>query len=708
MKYWVLDNKEFKSKIDIDNDKIILKNGLVLREIDVKKCSTIRYENLITNINYIEKEITDIDFIYDNKRVGKELKFLEVQLAEMIKVVDYFPNNSMSEIKDYPPKGKAINVFYKYNDLIVTVHYEIYDGIPTIGKKVTIKNMGDSTINIDNIFTDIMAIKNVDSLFVDSNFNSAMEFLGLDMTVYAKLYARYNYGILEFSPKYRMNVNLAKGETVDSIIAYETSFVADYYEARLIEVKNVYKVLAPWILDCALFFHLLSNDSKMIKKTVDQCAEVGLEMIIQSFGSGVEMESKNKRYLNKIKDAYEYGHSKNIRMGAYTLAYVKNYRPVRSHEALNHDYSHICRCLANDWAKKYVKSILNFLDATKADAIEIDGPYGMLLCSGGETHHHSDFTDSQYHQWKLAIDDWYKEIRKRNVYINAPDWHFLNGTNRTGIGYEEIAFSEKRMEQLVTSRIYYYKGTFAKTPSQGWGFVPLTVYHGGGKDAQFSPTNINSFEYDWALAQIVASGVWPTLRGKKVYDSEVGKEILAKWVAIYKKYRSVINGTTVHFMPPRIDKNNLCRTTCLDAIMNLVPTGENRGFLMFFNQTDKAIEQTINVPLYYSGLTDLKMPPPPFENTKNSDVTYPVYGYEPTPLVILSRGKNNITFVTDNPVIDKPIPKPTEPKPTNKKVCFSKNEKEDTLLNIDSNGNASLKVSLPAMSYCYYIIKEVK
>lgn len=60
---------------------------------------------------------------------------------------------------------------------------------------------------------------------------------------------------------------------------------------------------------------------------MDQCAEVGLEMVIQSFGSGVNMESGNERYLNRIRAAYDYGHQKGIRMGAYTLAYVKTTGP---------------------------------------------------------------------------------------------------------------------------------------------------------------------------------------------------------------------------------------------------------------------------------------------------------------------------------------------------------------------------------------------
>lgn len=70
--------------------------------------------------------------------------------------------------------------------------------------------------------------------------------------------------------------------------------------------------------------------------------------------------------------------------------------PVKGDEALNHDGSHICRCLATDWSERYMDSVIHFLDKTGADAVEIDGPYGMLMCSGGKTHRHEDFTDSYF------------------------------------------------------------------------------------------------------------------------------------------------------------------------------------------------------------------------------------------------------------------------------------------------------------------------
>lgn len=713
MDYWVLQNKGFNSQIIIKDDRVCLINNLVYREIEFEGGKTVSYKNLQRDIEFIDSACSDFAVSINGKKYSSNngFSFVRISQVDCMQRVPFARTQTMTEKGEYPPKGKAILLEYNHNllGIEVAVRYEIYDGMPTIMKMVNVKNVSEKEIVVDNIFTETLNItENRDALFIDSDYDSTTDFLGLDFSRYAKHYAHYIYGTLEVAPEFRMNVKLSQNEKLDSIIAYELAFMAQYYEQKLIEVKAMYRKIAPWCTDNVLFFHLISNSSSRIRKAIDQCADIGIEMIIQSFGSGVNMESSNEFYLNRIKKAYDYAHEKGLRIGAYTLAYVKNYRPVRSHEALNHDYSHICRCLDTEWSHKYMKNILRFLDRTGADAIEIDGPYGMLMCSGGKTHNHEDFTDSQYKQWKASVVEWYKEIKARGVYINAPDWHFLNGTNRMGCGYEEIAFSEARQEQLITSRIYYYKGTFSKNSSQGWGFLPLDVYHGGGDKAKFYPTDKNAFDFDWALAQVTASGIWPTIRGKKVYDCEVGKEILKKWVAVFKKYREVLNGYTIHFMPPIIDKNNPTRTTCIDAIMNQLPYGDNRGFVMFFNQTDKEITQEITLPVFYTGLTELNMPPAPFPNTKNDDIYYPVYGEEIEPLVIKARDGKERKYITDSKVIDLEIPKLPKAENTNSLIVISQKDENPQTYNIDTNGNVKMTITLKPMSYDWYVMHPLK
>ena len=72
---------------------------------------------------------------------------------------------------------------------------------------------------------------------------------------------------------------------------------------------------------------------------------------------------------------------------------------------------------------------------------------------------------------------------------------------------------------------------------------------------------------------------------------------MKKWISVFRTYRRVLNGITVHFLPPRIDTQNPTRTTCIDAIMNQLPEGEVRGFVMFFNQTEEKRTEKITLPV---------------------------------------------------------------------------------------------------------------
>ena len=57
------------------------------------------------------------------------------------------------------------------------------------------------------------------------------------------------------------------------------------------------------------------------------------------------------------------------------------------------------------------------------------------------------------------------------------------------MGYDEGQYSLPRWMDLSVSRQGLYDDTFMKTPTEGWMFLPLDVYHGGGDAAKFSLKN---------------------------------------------------------------------------------------------------------------------------------------------------------------------------------------------------------------------------
>ena len=60
-------------------------------------------------------------------------------------------------------------------------------------------------------------------------------------------------------------------------------------------------------------------DAASVKLAIDQCAEVGFEMVILSFGSGLNMENEDPAYLAQIKQLVDYAHAKGIELGGYSL-----------------------------------------------------------------------------------------------------------------------------------------------------------------------------------------------------------------------------------------------------------------------------------------------------------------------------------------------------------------------------------------------------
>lgn len=140
-----------------------------------------------------------------------------------------------------------------------------------------------------------------------------------------------------------------------------------------------------------------------------------------------------------------------------------------------------------------------------------------------------------------------------------------------------------------------YDDTFRKVPSYGWVFVPLVPYHGGA-DSQFEPMSEHLAEYNMALAQYLLAGVAACYRGYRLYDTPAVQAVVAKWVAHYKAYRDIINADIIHIRRP--DGQSI------DAFMHasaMLP--RNKGLLALFNPTSFALNQTIAVPLYYTGIT---------------------------------------------------------------------------------------------------------
>jgi hypothetical protein len=323
-------------------------------------------------------------------------------------------------------------------------------------------------------------------------------------------------------------------------------------------------------------------------------------MIIYTFGSGLAMESDDPAYLAKIKADVDYAHNKSVQVGAYSL--FSSRRVDDANDVINPATGKTggaifgnAPCLGSVWGTNYLRRLTNFIERTGLDLLEHDGPYPGDLCASTSHPGHHGLADSQWRQW-LQSADLYAWCRERGVYVNAPDYYFFTGTSKTGMGYREDNWSLPRLQQLVHGRQNIFDGTFEKTPTMGWMFVPLTEYQGGGAAATLEPLAEHLPEYEAHLANNFGAGVQACYRGPRLYDSDATKAIVGRWVAWFKQHRDILESDIIHLR--RADGRDV------DYFLHVNPSLKRCGLAMFYNPLPQVVERDFTLPLYYTGLKD--------------------------------------------------------------------------------------------------------
>ena len=332
---------------------------------------------------------------------------------------------------------------------------------------------------------------------------------------------------------------------------------------------------------------------------MDQCAEVGYEMIILSFGSGLDMEKESPEYYKKFKEYVDYAKSKGIELGGYSLLssrWISDEVDVINPQTGERGGMIFgsSPCLSSDWGYNYFRKIKTFFNETGMSVFENDGSYPGNVCASLSHAHHNGLEDSQWKQY-AQIQGLYKWMRSQGIYMNVPDFYINSGTNKTGIGYREVNWSLPRARQLVLGRQNLYDGLWKTIPSMSWTFVPLTEYHGGGEAATLEPLNDHLVDYESHMMQNYGSGVQACYRGPRLYDTPKTKAVVANVIKWYKQYRDILNSDIIHLKRPS-GKD-------WDGFMHVNPNLKEKGLVMVFNPLDKEIVRELKLPLYYSGLS---------------------------------------------------------------------------------------------------------
>jgi len=565
----------------------------------------------------------------------------------------------------WPPTGVSLHLTFKppksapkaLDGVTITVHYELYQGVPVFSKWLTIADRDAepmAPLQVTDVTVEFLAVtrpfsplpliqyppaqRTSDSagdhgyysnhgmganepyqglLWVEKDQPHAAEVTWQDDALVkpsggvapgaAEPILNVSYSLGYPDPPttpYRFKVGLdpslsgTEGGVFTSFRALELVLDSTEKERSSLSMRRMRRLLAPAVQENPIFMHLTTTETSGVKTAVDQMSAVGFEMIMFSFGSGFDIESSDPAYISMIKEQISYAKSKDIEVGAYDLIALTRNPPNASWAEISPvtgkpDGN---AAFASHWKDYLTTAVDRFINETGLSAVETDGPYGGEPDNSTQHAYHKDLGDSIFRSTYLQAE-FYRHLKSRGVYIHQPDNYFYFGASKTGMGYNENQFSLSRWEDLTVSRAGMFDDTYYAPVTQGWMFVPLIPYHAGGSAASFAPMSQHIEEYEWAMAQYFGFGVMPCWRGPLLYDTPEVEAVVKKWVSFYKEHRMILTSDIIHVR--RADNQGV------DGILHVNSGLTTKGLAVIYNPTSSWQNTSLPINLYYTGLVDV-------------------------------------------------------------------------------------------------------
>lgn len=653
---WLIDNSGFSAGVyqGAHKNEIVLSNGLIRRTFRIaSNAATVGFDNLVTGesilrgvkpealvtIDDVEYEVGGLkgqpnyayllpEWVDDLTANPEAFQFVGLEVGQPKERMGWKRVRHHAPDSVWPPKGVSLRMDYrapesakKLRDVIVSVHYELYDGIPVMSKRITVRNGGKSAVTVNDFTSEILAAVeygsavetrkylvrkpniHVETDFAFSSFNTEdanhhVVNWGPDPEYSSQVnYLRTTPCLLEVSPTIGPEQVVAPGDTFESFFTFVMPYDSTDRDRNGLAYKRMFRTLAPWSTENPLMMHARFADWDRVKVAIDQAAEVGFEMVILTFGSGFNIEDDSDEYIAKMKHYADYAHEKGVELGGYSLLASRSIS--KKHDVVMPEGEKPTfgksPCLHSQWGHDYFKKLYNFYEQTGFTLLEHDGSYPGDPCLSEDHPGHSGYGDSRWNQFQM-ISDFYNWCRANGIYLNVPDYYYLAGSNKCGMGYREVNWSLPRAQQVIHTRQNIYDGTWEKTGSMGWMFVPLTEYHGGGEAATIEPLNDHLAHYRAMMVGNLGMGVQACYRGPRLFDTDATKAMVSETVGWFKKYRDILESDMIHGR--RADGRDI------DWMLHVNPTLQHKGMVVVYNPLNESVTRTIRPNLYYSGLTD--------------------------------------------------------------------------------------------------------
>ncbi len=652
---FLIDDSKYVAEVQKTASELVMQNGLIRRTWRLTpNGACVAFDNLFSgksmlrsvrpearvNINGVAYEIGGLKgqpnqafltarWLEQMKADPAAFRLLRVEIGKPQERIEWKQRRHHGPNLSWPPKGAYVQMVYQLkalSEVRVIVHYEMYDGLPAMSKWITIENGSPRMITVDRFRSEELAVvehtnwvelrgdvqfPQPDYLHVETDFAfGGFNFQNANRHVVSwqsdpNYITQVNYlkkspCLLVVEPTYGPSQEIEPGGVFESFRTFELAYDSSERERQGLTLRKMYRTLAPWVTENPITHHLLKSKPADVRKAIDHAADVGFEAVILSFGSGFNMESTDDEYLKNWTDVASYAEAKGVELGGYSLfssRSVGNGNDVVSPEGESPTFGR-APSATSEWGIEYYQKLKRFFDHTGFDQFENDGPYPGDVDVTQRLPYQKGIRDSRWAQWKIVVE-LYRHLRATGVYINQPDYYFMNGGNKTGMGYREVNWSLPREQQVIHTRQNIFDGTWTKTPSMGWMHVPLAQYHGGGAAATIEPLHQHLDHYERMMMSNFGMGVQAHYRGPRLFDTVQTKAQVKKLVDWFKEYRNILESDMIHCR--RADGRDL------DWVLHVNPKLGDKGMLCVWNPLPTAIRKTLRLNLYYTGLKDVAM-----------------------------------------------------------------------------------------------------
>ena len=527
--------------------------------------------------------------------------------------------------------------WFRYPDLRVTVHYEMYDGLPGLAKWVTVRMAPGSSAPGPAISAASVEVLHVpwelrNRLHAETDYmpgvgernsweaagyypQDGTNFTGMtdsrwnmwqyDVDVMGpwgpddSLNYWYDSGVNETLLNARYPFGPAINITttpLETFRVYELLHDSDDLDRQGMARKRLLRTAAPPVQVDVGPAMITGGDSASIRAAADAGAIAGLRLL----DTRVDPFNRDPAYIARVASDVAYVHSKGLLVSFYVLLQnPPNLTP--SEEAIDPATGQGLgiACFSTAFHDDFRAGLVAFVQATGFDFIGTDGPYEAAPCASTSHEHHHGLADSQMSQWRDNVA-WYRTLPNMSnplsllgsgIGITAPDpYELSSGTVSQPLGYTDRWGSlSDRWEWLIVGRTYAYDGTLWKPPTNA--LMPLDLNRAGPME---SGDDLNWYDNALSVFLGVAGRFF---QYGSLWQNDASKALVQGWAATMDKYRDIINADIVHVRKPT--------GRSWDAIMHVdprAPPGAPRGFVIYWNPLrTAAINVSAALSVYYCG-----------------------------------------------------------------------------------------------------------